>query len=104
MTLFHSVHSPQHHIQLQKDLDNLVEWSRKWKFGFNEAKCKVIHLGKSNPRHRYVMNDVTLESTAEEKDLGVVVDEDLKFHLHVSKAVSKASRMLGLVRATFSIV
>ena len=100
--LFHSVHSPQHRIQLQNDLDNLVEWSRKWQLGFNEAKCKVIHLGKSNPRHQYVMNDVTLESTADEKDLGVVVDEDLKFHLHVSKAVSKASRMLGLVRATFS--
>ena len=28
--------------------------------------------------------------------------EDLKFHLHVSKAVSKASRMLGLVHVTFS--
>ena len=39
-----------------------------------------------------MMNDVTLESTADEKDLGVVVDEDLKFHLQVSKAVSKASR------------
>ena len=32
--LFHSVHSPQHHIQLQNNLDNLVEWSRKWQLGF----------------------------------------------------------------------
>ena len=31
-----------------------------------------------------MMNDVTLKSSADEKDLGVVVDEDLKFHLHVS--------------------
>ena len=45
---------------------------------------------------------VTLESTADEKDLGVVVDEGLHFHLHVCKAVSKASHMLGLVRTTFS--
>ena len=33
--LFHSVHSPQHHVQLQNDLDNLVEWSQKWQLGFN---------------------------------------------------------------------
>ena len=50
--LFQSVHSLQHHIQLHKNLDNLIEWSRKWQLGFNETKCKVIHLGKSNPRHR----------------------------------------------------
>ena len=45
---------------------------------------------------------MSMKSTADKKDLGVVVDKGLKFHLHVSKAVSKASRMLGLVRATFS--
>ena len=49
-----------------------------------------------------MMHDVTLESTAHENGLCVVVDEGLTFHLHVSKAVSKASRMLVLVRATFS--
>ena len=54
------------------------------------------------------MNGTTLEATSDEKDLGVTVDlrvtvdRDLKFHLHVSKAVNKASRMLGLVRATFT--
>ena len=39
-----------------------------------------------------------------EKDLGVTVDRDLKFHRHVSKAVNKASIMLGFVRATFTCI
>ena len=43
-----------------------------------------------------------MESTPDEKDWGVVIDEELKFHLHVSQAVKKASQMLGLVHATFT--
>ena len=50
------------------------------------------------------MNDTTLETTSDEKDLGVTIDSDLKFQAHVSKAVNKASRMLGLVRATFTCI
>ena len=48
------------------------------------------------------MSSTSLEPTTDEKYLGVTIDQDLKFHLHVSKAVNKASRMLGLVRATFT--
>ena len=58
--------------------------------GFNESKCKVLHLGTANPSWEYHMNGTTLEVTSDEKDLGVTVDRDLKFHLHVSKAVNKA--------------
>ena len=47
------------------------------------------------------MSATSLESTPDEKDLCVVTDEVLKFHLHVSQAVKKAFRMLGLVRAIF---
>jgi len=34
--------------------------------------------------------------------LGVVIDEKLKFQLHISQEVKKASRMLGLVQVIFS--
>ena len=100
--LFQAVRTKADITQLQNDLNNLVEWSRKWQLGFNEAKCKVIHLGSSNTRHNYEMNTVPLATTTQEKDLGVIVDEELKFHPHVTQAVKKASRMLGLVRATFT--
>ena len=32
---------------LQSDLDKLVDWSVKWKLGFNEDKCKVMNIGNS---------------------------------------------------------
>ena len=52
-------------------------WTTSWngpasdgQLGFNEAKCKVIHLGTANSRHQYIMNNTPLEATREEKDLG----------------------------------
>ena len=48
------------------------------------------------------MNSVTLMTDTSEKDLGVTIDNELKFHRHISNAVNKASRMLGLVKATFT--
>ena len=84
------------------DLKQLVTWSEKWQLSFNEGKCKVLHLGNSNPRHIYHMNEVALSADSEEKDLGVIIDEELKFHKHVAAAVKKSSRMLGIIRATFT--
>ena len=33
---------------LQKDLDNLVRWSKTWQMTFSVEKCNVMHLGRPN--------------------------------------------------------
>ena len=88
-------------IKLQKDLDRLSEWSRKWQLPFNTGKCKVLHIGTNNPCHRYKMDNKKLDNVSEEKDLGVLVDEDLKFHKQTAAAVKKANRSLGIIKKTF---
>jgi len=45
---------------------------------FNKSKCKVLHLG---PKHRYRLGRQWLENSAEEKDLGVMVDERFNMSL-----------------------
>ena len=35
------------------------------------------------------------------RDLGVIIDSDVKFHSHVNSAVSKANRILSLIRKSF---
>ena len=39
-----------------------------------------------------------LEATSEEKDLGVWIDDKLKFTRHVGHAVAKGNQILGLIK------
>jgi len=102
--LFRAIRGSEDREKLQNYLNQLVKWSERWQLGFIENKCKVFHLTNSNHIHIYEMNGAALDITHAEKDLGLTVDEDLKFHKNVVKVVNKASRMLGLIRKTFSLL
>jgi len=56
-------------VGMQEDLDRLVEWADKWQMQFNVSKCKVMHVGKKNPRHPYYMSSNGLKSVEVEKVL-----------------------------------
>ena len=45
---------------------------------FNKEKCKVLHFGKNNPVQEYMLGATQLESSLAGKDLGVLVDTELK--------------------------
>ena len=83
--------------KLQTDLSNLEKWSKKWQLPFNESKCKVMHFGLKNQHQSYQLNDQTLIPSDKEKDLGVFVDDTLKFHIHAASASKKANQMLGII-------
>ena len=89
---------------LQKDLDTVLEWANKWKMEFNVDKCKIMHLGNSNPKNSYNMGGRTLEETSEERDLGVLIDNKLDFGKHIKTIVGKANRVLGMIRVSFECI
>ena len=79
----------------------MEEWSNLWQLPFNASKCKVMHVGFNNPKLKYILNGQVLESTLSEKDLGVTVDDKLKFHVHAVAAAKKANQMLGIIKRTY---
>ena len=63
---------------IQRDLDSLLEWSDKWQMPFKSSKCVVMHLGKGNQEFTYYMGNQQLDTVDEERDLGVVITNNLK--------------------------
>ena len=93
---------------LQEDIKALQEWSKKWQLFFNCSKCKCIHFGKNNPCTEYHFETEKgkepIPKCTEEKDLGVIFDDTLKFDLHIESIVRKANSMIGLIKRNFSYI
>jgi hypothetical protein len=56
----------------------LEDWEAQWLLNFNPKKCKVMHLNfNNNLLQRYFLDGISLEYIKSEKDLGLLVDENL---------------------------
>ena len=53
---------------------------------FNILKCKIMHVGRNNPRYEYYMEGVRLTVVEEEKDIGVKFEKSMKSSKHCKQA------------------
>ena len=75
-----------------------------WQMPLNMEKCAVMHLGNKNPSHQFTLGNVMLKTTSAERDLGIHMDDELKFHLHVAKVLKKCKSLLAIIKRTFTCV
>ena len=88
-------------LKLQRDIDRLGSWARKWGMRFQPVKCNMMQL--TNKRSSKIQANYTLEGTVLEnvesiKYLGVTITNDLKWNTHISNVCTKANRTLGFLR------
>ena len=69
---------------------------------FNAKKCAVMHLGKNNPCHQYTLGGHTLETSKQEKDIGVIIQDNGKVDEQCRKVALTCNRIIGQVSRSFS--
>lgn len=87
---------------MRDDLVVLDKWAEDWQMSFNVAKCKVVSFGFNNSTAKYNIGGGSLVSEREEKDLGVIIRDDLKNGKQCSQAATRGNQVLGMINRTFN--
>jgi hypothetical protein len=60
-------------------------------------------IGRKEPNldDKYKLLGNTLDQVELEKDIGVIIDEQLNFEKHINKKIKKATSISGLIRRIF---
>ena len=69
---------------------------------FSVEKCKVLHFGRSNVRASYQLGNIHLPTDKSERDLGVIIQDNLKVSEQCARAVRSANVVLGMINRSFS--
>ena len=88
-------------LKLQKDINRLGIWARKWGMRFQPVKCNMMQLTKKHYKIQasYTLEGSILENVESIKCLGVTItSSDLKWNSHIRNVCSKANRTLGFLR------
>ena len=76
-----------------------MDWTDKLLIKFNSEKCKVMHIGKTNPKWTYTITHGSevqeLQETKLEKDLGILLSNDQKYSHQVDSVKNKANKVIG---------
>ena len=102
--LYSEVSSKGDSEKFQMDLDKVFSWSQEWQMLFNIDKCKVMHIGSSNPRYPYTLNGQVMQEVSVERDLGVYIDSSLQPSKQCVEAAKRGNRILGMIKRNFSFL
>ena len=101
---FRSIYSDSDALLLQGDIDKMYSWSTNSLLRFHPDKCyysiNIRNKSKQHCHHNYKMNNKDLENKTVIKDLGIIVDENLRFSNHIIDKVNKAIQIMGIIGRT----
>ena len=90
--------------QLQDDLEKIWKWGQKWEMEFNVKKCSVMEFGKSKNRISgiYNLGDKEVKKVEFEKDLGVVITNDMTPDKQINKIIGETYNLLRSIKVAFA--
>ena len=90
---------------LQGDINAIKKWAETWMMKFNVSKCKHMRISRNSANPDYFMGNENgpqrLENITVEKDLGILITNNMKTVDQCTEAANKANRALGLIHRSF---
>ena len=99
--VFRTIKTAEDRKILQEDIDSMTQWCKVWQMEFNISKCHVLSFGSRASSPEYNLAGNSLSCADYEKDVGVLVPSNLKFHEQSATAIAKANSVLGLIKRAF---
>ena len=85
-------------FKLQKDIDQLGCWARKWGLRFQPVKCNRMQIARKRIKKihaSYSLEGTVFENVEGIKYLGVTITNDLRWNTRVRNVCNKANRPLA---------
>ena len=86
-------------LLLQLDLNEVIKWAAIWQLQLNATKTKHLCVGHCRFPFRYMVNGTVIETVDHIRDLGFIVQSNLKFTIHCNNVIRKA---YNTIRNTFN--
>jgi len=88
-------------ILLQEDINTIFNWSKSSQLNFNISKCTHLSF-KSKSTSAYYLSDTAVSTTNSQKDLRLIVSNNLSLTDHYNHIIPCAYKILGLIHCSFS--
>lgn len=81
------------------DLDKFITWSQQNRLPLNINKCNVSTLYRLENviTYDYTINNYIISRVISVKDLGIFIDCNMSFSLHINTITKKAFKLLGFI-------
>ena len=102
---YRQIHSTEDTSKLQKNIDQLGKWARKWGMRFQPVKCNIMQLTRKRIKKInavYPLEGTVFENVDNIKYLSATISKDLKLNTRVSNVCTKVNRTLGFLRRNLS--
>jgi hypothetical protein len=91
--------------KLQRGLNSMVEWSKRWNIKINEDKTQAIYFSHRirPPESLLTINGQNIEFVNNVKYLGVIFDKKITWGLHIKTIETKAFRTFIRTYSLFKV-
>lgn len=99
LKLSKTVQNVEDQVKLQEDLDRISDWCELNHMTLNSNKCSHIKFSRKFIKFStcYHINGSVLNRVDEIKDLGIIIDSEMKFTNHINNTINKCLRMLAFI-------